>query len=71
MSAIRRVLNSISGKFPNLYPELEAILEQPILISLSEQGSTSADEGLSCIAELIYNQEGVSDRMWRLYLHII
>jgi len=23
MSAIRRVLNSISGKFPNLYPQLE------------------------------------------------
>jgi|TARA_B110001450_G_scaffold230954_1_gene232530 2-polyprenyl-6-methoxyphenol hydroxylase-like FAD-dependent oxidoreductase len=38
MSAIRRVLNSISGKFPALYPQLEAILEQPILLSLSEAG---------------------------------
>jgi len=71
MSAIRRVLNSISGKFPNLYPQLEAILERPILLSLSEAGATSADEGLSCIAELIYNQEGVSEKMWGLYHHII
>ena len=27
MTAIRRVLNSISGKFPEIYPRLEAILE--------------------------------------------
>lgn len=46
-------------------------MEQPIRLSLSEAGSTSADEGLSCIAELIYNQEGVSDRMWGLYFLII
>lgn len=26
-SAIRKVLNSISGKFPELYPQLEVILE--------------------------------------------
>lgn len=55
MTAIRRVLNSISGKFPKIYPELEAILEHPIKLSLTEAGATSVDEGLSCIAELIYN----------------
>jgi hypothetical protein len=27
ITAIRRVLNSISGKFPQLYPQLEEILE--------------------------------------------
>lgn len=38
MTAIRRVLNSISGKFPDLYPQLEAILETAIYTSLSEAG---------------------------------
>lgn len=60
MTAIRRVLNSISGKFPDLYPQLEAILETAIYTSLSEAGSGNADEGLTCIAELIYNQTEVS-----------
>jgi hypothetical protein len=59
-TAIRRVLNSISGKFPELYPQLEGILEQSIYISLSEIGQDNADEGLTCISELIYNQTSVS-----------
>jgi hypothetical protein len=36
MTAIRRVLKSISGKYPELYPQLEMILEQPLLVTLSE-----------------------------------
>ena len=44
---------------------------QPILGSLTEAGSTSADEGLSIAAELIYNQPNVSERMWGLYHKII
>jgi hypothetical protein len=71
ITAIRRVLNSISGKFPELYPQLEVILEQSLYICLSEAGETSTDEGLSCIAELIYNQNAVSPRMWQIYGHII
>lgn len=34
ITAIRRVLNSISGKFPELYPQLEAILEQSLYVTL-------------------------------------
>jgi hypothetical protein len=30
MSAIRKVLMSISGKYPELYPQLEEILEGPL-----------------------------------------
>jgi len=71
MSAIRRVLSSISGKFPALYPQLEQILEEAIYTTLSESGYTNADEGLTIIAELIYNQNEVSERMWRIYQHII
>ena len=55
MTAIRRILRSISGKFPQLYPELEVILEQALYASLSIDGMTASDEGLTCISELIYN----------------
>ena len=71
MTAIRRVLNSISGRFPELYPQLEEILEQALYTSLSEAAEICADEGLTCIAELLYNQQGVSQRMWGFYGHII
>lgn len=71
MTAIRRVLNSISGKFVELYPQLEEILENSIIICLTEAGETSTDEGLTCIAELIYNQNHVSQRMWQHFGRII
>ena len=57
MRAIVRVLNSISGKFPELYPQLEHILEESIHVTLSEAGQCEIDFGLTCIAELIYNQD--------------
>ena len=71
ITAIRRVLNSISGKFPELYPQLEVILEKSIYICLSDENETQVDEGLSCVAELIYNQNVVSPRMWGIFGHII
>ena len=67
MSAIRRVLNSISGKFPDLYPQLEGVLDKALYTTLSVEGMSSVDEGLTCIAELIYNQNTVSETMWRFY----
>jgi hypothetical protein len=36
ITAIRRVLNSISGKFPELYPQLEIILEKSLHLTLTE-----------------------------------
>ena len=69
--AIRRVLNSISGKFPELYPQLEAILEEAIGVALSDSGQDNADEALTCIAELLYNQQEVSPRMWSVFFHIV
>ena len=71
MTAIRRVLNAVSGKFEELYPQLEEILEEAIYMSLSEAGSSSTDEGLTCIAELLYNQKAVTPRMWGIYGHLI
>ena len=70
-SAIRKVLNSISGKFPELYPQLESILEQAISVALSDNGADNADEALTCVAELLYNQKQVSERMWGVYFHIV
>lgn len=55
ITAIRRVLNSISGKFPQLYPQLEEILEKSLYVSLQEDSECQTEEGLNCIAELIYN----------------
>ena len=55
ITAIRRVLNSISGKFPELYPQLEEILQNSLYVCLSDESETQVEEGLNCIAELIYN----------------
>eukprot|EP00347_Sterkiella_histriomuscorum_P021385 403334157 len=72
MTAIRRVLESISGKeYKQLYPQLEEILEQPLFATLSPVGEMSTSEGLTCISELLYNQDQVSMRMWKFYVHII
>lgn len=67
MTAIRRVLKSISGKYKELYPQLEEILEQPLMATLTEHGQSSVEEGIACIAELLYNQDQVSVRMWNFY----
>jgi hypothetical protein len=71
MTAIRRVLNSISGgQFPTLYPILEVDLDDALRACLSEKGHTAVDEGLTCVTELLYNQSIVSDRMWGFFFHI-
>lgn len=71
ITAIRRVLNSISGKFPQLYPQLELILEKSLYVTLQEDSETQTEEGLNCIAELIFNQNAVSERMWGLFNCIV
>lgn len=71
MTAIRRILQSISGRYPELYPQLEATLEQPILITLNDVANESTDEGLTCLSELIYNQPESSERMWNFFNHIV
>lgn len=55
MTAIRRILQSISGRYPDMYIQLEEVLEQPILVTLNDYGTESTDEGLTCLCELIYN----------------
>ena len=47
------------------------MLEQTLYASLSEEGQSSADEGLTCISELLYNQQSVTPRMWGFFAHII
>ena len=57
MTAIRRVLESLqhsNGSYKELYPQLEAILEQPLLATLSEQGQSSVEEGITCLSHLLY-----------------
>lgn len=71
MTAIRRILQSISGKFPEMYPKLEEVLEQPIAATLTSQLTTSTDEGLTCLAELVYNQDRISPRMWHFFQLIV
>ena len=40
---------------PSQLRDLEEILEPALYTCLSERGMTSADEGLTCVSELIYN----------------
>lgn len=73
MTAIRRVLQSIHGKFPELYPTLEAILEESIYLCFADDshGGDYVEEGITCISELLYNQSTISERMWKLYFHMM
>ena len=70
MTAIRRILQSISGRFTEMYPQLEEVLEAPILATLNDFGTESTDEGLTCLCLLIHNQANVSQRMWSFFQHI-
>ena len=71
MTAIRRVLQSISGRYPEMYPQLEQVLETPIWTTLNDYGTESTDEGLTCLCELIYHQQGVSQSMWNFFQLIV
>jgi hypothetical protein len=55
ITAIRRILQSISGKHQDIYPNLAVILHQPILEALNDPRAVSVEEALLCLAELIYN----------------
>lgn len=67
LTAIRRILQSISGKYIELYPKLEEILYQPILEALNDPRGTSVEEALSCLAELLYHQNQISNNMWAYF----
>ncbi len=71
MTAIKRVLNSISGEYKHLYPQLEEILEKPIEVTFTEAGVSSIEDGISCLGELLYNQEQISPRMWKFFFTIV
>ena len=74
MKAIRRVLESIyiiADSQPQLYPELEQILQESLLLCFTKDGSNSADEALTSLSEIIYNGKKVSELSWNFYLHLI
>jgi len=71
MTAITRVLKSISGQYKELYPQLEELLEKPIEITFTEVGCSSIEDGITCLAELLYNQDQISPRMWKFFFTII
>ena len=50
-----------------MYPKLEEVLEQPIHATLTDDQANYFDEGLTCMAELIYNQDQVSQRIWNFF----
>ena len=70
MTAITRVLTSISGQYKELYPQLEEILERPIEATFTVVGSSSVEDGIACLSELLYNQDQISPRMWKFFFII-
>ena len=64
MTAIRRILQSISGRFPQIFPRLEEILSPAIQVAINGPNGTSVEEGLTCLAILLYNQTQISQSMW-------
>lgn len=54
-----------------MYPHLEEILEKPIEVTFTEAGVASIEDGIDCLAELLYNQDNISPRMWRFYFLIV
>lgn len=71
MTAIRRILQSISGKMTTHYPQLEESLFQSLHEALVDPNQASIEEGLSCIAELLFNQSHISERMWYFFQLIV
>ena len=47
------------------------MLQQAIYQTLNDQDTASTDEGLTCLAELLYHQETVSQTMWNFFQLII
>ena len=40
------------------------------MTTLNDFGTMSTDEGLTCLCELIYSQDTVSQNMWNFFQHI-
>lgn len=41
------------------------------MATFTENGAMSVEEGLTCLSELLYNQNNISMRMWNFYVVII
>ena len=67
ISAIRRILQSLNGRYIEMYPKLEEVLKQPIYETLNDIETSSTDEGLTCLTYLLYHQNSVSQTMWSFY----
>ncbi len=53
------------------YPQLEESLFQSLNEALIDPNQASIEEGLSCIAELLFNQSHISERMWYFFQLIV
>ena len=42
-------------------------MHQPIYEALTEREGSSIEEALTCLSELIYYQDTISDRMWAYF----
>ena len=46
-------------------------MEKPIEITFTENGVSSIEDGITCLAELLYNQDQISPRMWKFFFSIV
>lgn len=68
MTAIRRILDSIQDQ-KELIAKVEELIYPILLHSLTPDGMDSIEDGLDCIALLLYHgsQNGVSANMWKIF----
>ena len=75
LSSIRQVINSIAKK-PDLLRQVEQIIYPVLLHSVTIDGLDSIEEGLDCIALLLFNgyksnHMGISPELWKLFPQLL
>lgn len=72
VTAIRRILDSISEQ-KELISRVEELIYPMLLHSLTPDGMDSIEDGLDCIALLLYHgsQNGVSAHMWKMFPQLL
>ena len=72
VTAIRRILDSISEQ-KEIVSKVEELIYPMLLHSLTPDGMDSIEDGLDCIALLLYHgsQNGVSPHMWKIFPQLL
>ena len=40
-------------------------------MTFTEAGNSQIEDGITCLSELLYNQEHISNRMWKYFFTIV